>query len=147
MELMGCPGQVQVLALHITYRDNRVWFGTCLWLSKESPHKQKKSQGKKIWHILGIILVSTCQWMWHDSLGPFSPVYPTTTPLLLPLFLLSTKRKIMSIISHDLPCFPAYPPLTLKEKANYTELYITIFTCIWPATWTCDLAFSRQSIR
>lgn len=129
-ELMGCPRQVPVPALQITLKDSGVWFGPCLWLSKKPPHKQGKSQGEKWWHALGVILASRCQWMWHDSLGPHSPVCPSTTPWLLPLFLLSTKRKIMAIISHDLPCFPAYAPLTLEEKANYTELHIKFFTYI-----------------
>lgn len=89
----------------------------------------------------------SCQWMWNDSLAPYSPVYPSTTPWLLPLFLLSTKRKINSTIFHDLPCFPAYAPLTLEEKANYTELLIKFFTYICTAKWTSDLGFSRLNLK
>lgn len=71
---------------------------------------------------------------------------PLQFPYCFPFFFWAQTEKIMFIISHDLPCFAAYPPLTLKEKANYTELHITIFTHIWPAKWTCDLAFSRLKI-
>lgn len=68
---------------------------------------------------------------------------PVQFPRCFPFFLLSTKRKMISIIFHDWPYFPAYPPLTLKEKVNFTERHIKIFTYIRTGKWAYDLAFSR----
>lgn len=43
--------------------------------------------------------------------------------------------------------FPAYAPLTLKEKTNYTELHMKFLIWICTEKWTCDLAFSKLNLK
>lgn len=124
-----------------------VWFGTCLWLSKKSPHKQEKSQGKKLvtytWCYLGInmpVNVAWFTWSLQPSLSQENSL--AASPF-------SSEHQEKNYV-YNFPWFtmlPNQPQLILKEKANYRELSIKIFTCICTAKWTCDLAFSRLNLK
>lgn len=137
---MGCPGQCQPFTSPsgTTGCDLEPAFGC-----PRNNHTNRKSPKVKTMTYLVLSRyqhASECG-MIHSVLAAW--FIPVQLPCCFPFFLLNIKRKMMSIIFHDLPHFLwAYPPLTLKEKANYTKLHIKIFIYICTSKWTCDLAFS-----
>lgn len=134
---MGCPGQCQPF-MSPSGCDLEPAFGC-----PRNNHTNRKSAKVKMmtYSVLSQYQHASECGMTHLVLTTW--FIPVQLPCCFPLFLLSTKRKMMSITFHDLACFLwAYPPLTLKEKVNYTELHIKIFKYICTAKWTCDLVFS-----
>lgn len=88
--------------------------------SPRNHHTNRKSQKVK-----KMIMYLVLSWYQHASeRGMIHLVFaaqfiPVQFLCCFPFFFWAQTQKIMSIIFHVLPCFPAYPPLTLKESKLY----------------------------